>query len=120
METVKDPILTGQKCYFLSRQPPNQRDAKHQTAQTEKSELPITEFQNLDKSLAPGAWRHEWHKALNDQHQRHGQPKGGAVQTNSRFYFLGLVVRPPRMDLKNSELEGSSTITSLFLENVDL
>ena len=32
-------------------------------------------------------------------------------------YFLGLAARPPRMVLKNSELDGSSTITSPFLEN---
>ena len=103
-------------------QPPNQCQTQQQTEQTEKTQLTITEFQYLQEGLPPGRWRHKRHEAFHQQDQGYGQPERVAVQAGLHGYFLPLAAgaAPPRMVLKKSELLGSNTITSLFLENVAL
>jgi len=105
-----------------SGQPPKQHKAQQQTQQTKKTQLPIAELQDLQEGLSPGFGRHKGHEALHQQDQGHGQPERVAVQAGLHGYFLPLAAgaAPPRMVLKKSELLGSNTITSLFLENVAL
>lgn len=105
-----------------SNQPPNQQQAKQQAGQSEKTQLPVAELQNLSEGLAPSGRRHKWHEAFHQQNQGHGQPERRAVQAKIHAYFLvaGAADVPPRSVLKKSELLGSSTITSLFFENVAL
>ena len=106
---------------FLLNQPPNRHNTQQQTAQAKKSQLAIVQAQNLQNGLTPGGWRHKGHEALNDQHQSDGEPESGAIQTRVHVYFLPATAGPlPRMVLKKSELLGSSTITSLFLEKLAL
>ncbi len=105
-----------------SDQPPNQQQAKQQAGQTEKTQLPIAELQNLGEGLTPGGRRDKRHEAFHQQDQRHSQPERGAVQAGLHAYFLlaGDAEAPPRSVLKKSELLGSSTNTSLFLEKLAL
>ena len=106
----------------ISDQPPNQQQTQQQAGQTEKTQLPVAELQNLGKGLTPGGRRDKRHEAFHQQDQGHRQPERGAVQAGFHTYFLPVVVAGvfPRSVLKKSELLGSSTITSLFLENVVL
>jgi len=105
-----------------SSQPPNQQQTQQQTDQAKESQLTVSEAQYLGKRLPPGGRRHKRHEAFHQQHQPDSQPERGAVQADLHGYFLALAGAgtPPRMVLKKSELLGSSTITSLFLEKVAL
>ena len=110
-------------CQTPSSKPRHQGQAQQQTAQAKKPQLPVTELQDLQKGLAPGGGRQKRHGTFYHQQQRDGQPEGAAVQANVHFYFLtlaGAAGADPRIVLKKSELAGSSTMTSLFLEKVAL
>jgi hypothetical protein len=49
------------------------------------------------------------------------KPKAKSSDANKKYHFLaGALAGVPRMPLKNSELPGSSTITSLLLLKLDL
>ncbi len=72
---------------------------------------------DLGKHPPPASGEQKREKALEHQNEGHGQPEGVAVQVYFfKFYFLaGVAAALPRNTLKNSEDEGSTTITSLFL-----
>ena len=68
------------------------------------------------KSAAPAAGREEGEQALEHQHQGQRGPEGGAVQAGLAYFLAGAAGAPlPRKALKNSEPDGSSTMTSPFL-----
>ena len=48
------------------------------------------------------------------------RPKASSQASDKTYFRAGAADTPPRMTLKNSELAGSSTITSLFLAKLVL
>lgn len=119
METVKDAILPGKS--------PVLNYVSHQISATPSSRLHKPKNRNWPslslrictkvRRQVPGAMKGmkpsiTSTSAMASQKVVLSKPAPG--------YFFGLPTRPPRMDLKNSELDGSSTITSFLLENDDL
>ena len=97
---------------------PHQQQAQADAAQAEKANLPIAQLQNLREELAPSGRRDEGVQALEHQHQGQGSPE--KITVHAQAYFFGVGATEPRKVLKNSEPEGSTTITSLFLAKLAL
>jgi hypothetical protein len=97
----------------------NQQQDKPQAdaAKSEKPDLAVAEPQDLLEHAAPSGRREKWKQSFEHQHQGQRCPERIAVH---ELYFLAAAgaaapAEDPRIALKNSDDEGSSTITSLFL-----
>ena len=129
-EAVKNAILPAGVQATLVRggkprpSSPNQHQkAGEDAAQRKEANLPITHLRDLQERPAPQRRCNEGHKPLKHQHQGAGKPKAVAPihdRQRAADYLRGaagaVAALPPlRMALKNSEEDGSTTITSLFL-----
>ena len=111
---------------------PEQKQPDQNTSQSIKANLPIMQFQYLFKHAPPASGRQKRQQTFNNQYQCECSPNivhtiglwvGQIMGRQGAFYLraagAGATEPPPRIALKKSE-DGSSTITSLFLENVAL
>lgn len=110
--------FTGFAARISAPEEPNQQQPGHDTDQTHRADLPFTQLKQLQKELAPALWRNEGIESLQYQHKSDSHPQ--QIGAQAYFFAFDTAPAPLRMTRKNSELAGSTTITSLLLAKLDL
>ncbi len=100
------------------KQHENQHATRRDAAKSEKPNLAIAQLLNLLKRAPPNGGRDKGEQAFNDQGQAQSHPQNQPKTVAFQAYFLPGAAAGrelPRKALKNSLLDGSTTITSPFL-----